>query len=78
MCIGCTVTLRSQTRARGSGGMLPKENFDKSGAIWCNLGVPKYSRSRRDVMSHVIYLTTRPPLLFGGRSSDKLNMKRNK
>ena len=35
------------------------------------------SRSRRDVMSHVIYLTTRPPLLFGGKSSDKLSMKRN-
>ena len=26
---------------RGSGGMLPRENFDKNGAIWCNLGVPK-------------------------------------
>ena len=27
----------------GSGGMLPRENFDKNGAIWCNLGVPKYA-----------------------------------
>ena len=36
-----------------------------------------HSRSRRDVMSHVIYLTTRPPLMFGGKSSDKLSMKRN-
>ena len=26
-----------------SGGMLPRENFDKNGAIWCNLGVPKYA-----------------------------------
>ena len=26
----------------GSGGMHPLENFDKNGAIWCNLGVPKY------------------------------------
>ena len=25
----------------GSGGMLPRENFDKIGAIWCNLGIPK-------------------------------------
>ena len=37
----------------------------------------EHSRSRRDVMSHVIYLTTRPPLMFGGKSSDKLSMKRN-
>ena len=22
--------------------MLPRENFDKNGEIWCNLGVPKY------------------------------------
>ena len=21
--------------------MLPRENFDKNGGIWCNLGVPK-------------------------------------
>ena len=27
----------------GSGGMLPRENFDKSGAIWHNLGLPKYA-----------------------------------
>ena len=26
----------------GSGGMLPRENFDKMSGIWCNLGVPKY------------------------------------
>ena len=25
-----------------SGGMLPRENFDKNGVIWCNVGVPKY------------------------------------
>ena len=23
--------------------MLTRENFDKNGAIWCNLGVPKYA-----------------------------------
>ena len=23
--------------------MLPQEIFDKNGAIWCNLGVPKYA-----------------------------------
>ena len=22
--------------------MLPRENFDKNSAIWCNLGIPKY------------------------------------
>ena len=27
----------------GSGGMLPRENLDKNGTIWCNLGVPKYA-----------------------------------
>ena len=26
----------------GSGGMLPRENFDKNGSVLCNLGVPKY------------------------------------
>ena len=35
------------------------------------------SRSRPYVMSHVTYLPTRPPFLFGGKSSDKLGMKRN-
>ena len=48
MCIGSTVTIRSPTRAGGggggrSGGMLPREFFDKNGAIWCNLGVQKYA-----------------------------------
>ena len=23
--------------------MLPRENFDKNGAMWCNLSVPKYA-----------------------------------
>ena len=27
----------------GSGGLLPGENFDKNGVIWCNLGVLKYA-----------------------------------
>ena len=26
----------------GSGGMLPRENFDKNGAVWCNSGIQKY------------------------------------
>ena len=26
----------------GSGGMLSRENLDKKGAIWCNVGIPKY------------------------------------
>ena len=38
MCIGSTVTIHSPTRARGggggSGGMRPRENFDKK---WCDL-----------------------------------------
>ena len=29
----------------GSEGMIPEEKFDKNGAIWCNLGVPKYAIS---------------------------------
>ena len=28
-------------------------------------------------LSHVTYLPTRPPYLFGGKSSDKLSVKRN-
>ena len=31
----------------GSGGMLPRENFDKNGAIWCDVGVPKYVITNR-------------------------------
>ena len=27
----------------GSRGILPRENFDKNGANWCNLVVPKYA-----------------------------------
>ena len=27
----------------GSGGMLPRKNMKKNGAIWCNLGVSKYA-----------------------------------
>ena len=34
--------MHSPTRARGVWGHAPPENFDKNGAIWCNLGVPKY------------------------------------
>ena len=29
------------TCVRGSGGMLPRKFFDKNGAIWCILSVPK-------------------------------------
>ena len=36
--MGSTISIRSQTHARGVRG-----NFDKNGAIWCNLGVPKYA-----------------------------------
>ena len=31
----------------GSRGMLPRENLDKNGAIWCNVGVPKYAITNR-------------------------------
>ena len=31
----------------GSGGMLPRENFDKNGAIWCNVCIPKYVITNR-------------------------------
>ena len=30
----------------GPGGMLPRENFDKNGAMWCNLSVPKYATTK--------------------------------
>ena len=49
MCISSTVTIRSQTCASGSRGMLPRENFDKKGVIWCNLGVPKYAITKQNI-----------------------------
>ena len=41
-CLGSTVTLGTNTSTRGIGGMLPRKKNDKNGAIWCNLGFPKY------------------------------------
>ena len=31
----------SHTVDRGSGGMVPRNFFDKNGLIWCNMGRPK-------------------------------------
>ena len=62
MCIGSTVTIRSPTRARGGGvrgGMLPREIFDKNGAIWCNLGVPKYAITKVKINHFKVNKSTR-------------------
>ena len=38
----------------GFGGMLPREDFDKNGAIWCNLGVPKYAITKLKISNFKI------------------------
>ena len=41
-CIGSPVTKKRHADASGGPGACSLgENFDKNGAIWCNLGVPK-------------------------------------
>ena len=36
--------------------MLPSENFDKNGAIWCNVGVPKYViTNQKPTISRLLY-----------------------
>ena len=42
----------------GSGGMLPRENFDKNGAIWCNLGVPKYAITKLKINNFKVKQST--------------------
>ena len=51
--IGSTVTMRSQTLARGV-----RENFDKNGAIWCNLGVPKYAITKLKINNFKVNKST--------------------
>ena len=41
-CVGRAVAIWSRTSARGPGVWSPNFFFEKHGAIWCNLGVPKY------------------------------------
>ena len=43
---------------KGSGGMLPRENFDKNGAIWCNLGVPMYAITKLKISNFKVDKST--------------------
>ena len=70
---GTTVSWTTVQREKNSHAYKLSSNVQTA----CSTDSLNNSRSRRDVMSHVIYLTTRPPLMFGGKSSDKLSMKRN-
>ena len=45
--MGSPVTIWSHICARGPGGMLPREKFDKNGAIWCNVVVPQFAITNR-------------------------------
>ena len=38
--------------------MLPRENFDKNSAIWCNLGVPKYAITKLKISNFKVNKTT--------------------
>ena len=38
--------------------MLPRENFDKNGAIWCNLGVPKYAITKLKINNFKVKQST--------------------
>ena len=42
----------------GSGGMLPEENFDKNGAFWCNLGIPKYAITKLKISNFKVNKST--------------------
>ena len=38
--------------------MLPLENLDKNGAIWCNLGVPKYAITKLKISNFKVNKST--------------------
>ena len=38
--------------------MLARENFDKNGAIWCNLGVPKYAITKLKISNFKVNKST--------------------
>ena len=42
----------------GSGDMLPREEFEKNGAIWCNLGVPKSAITKLKFNNFKVYKST--------------------
>ena len=44
--------------AGGSLGMLPQENFDKNGAMWCNLSVPKYAITKLKINNFKVNKST--------------------
>ena len=43
--------------------MLPRENFDKNGAIWCNLGVPKYAITKLKINNFKLKQSTTTKLI---------------
>ena len=47
----------------GSGGMLPREIFDKNGAIWCNLGIPKYAITKVKINHFKVINQQQPKLI---------------
>ena len=38
--------------------MLPRENFDKNGAIWCNLGILKYAVTKLKIINFKVNKST--------------------
>ena len=38
--------------------MLPRENFDKNGAICCNMGVPKYAITKLKISNFKVNKST--------------------
>ena len=43
--------------------MLPRENFDKNGAIWCNLGVPKSAITKLKINNFKVNKSTTTKLI---------------
>ena len=61
-CIGSRVTIKRHTDARGPGACSPRESFDKNGAIWCNLGVPKNVITILKIINFKVTKSTRTEL----------------
>ena len=43
--------------------MVPRENFDKNGAFWCNLGVPKYAITKLKINNFKVIKSTTTKLI---------------
>ena len=50
--------------------MLPRENFDKNGAIWCNLGVPKYAITKLKISNFKVNKSTTTKVKGDGNPDD--------